>query len=465
MAEEIKDCRDCDGLKLTARERQICRGEADLPRDVIDSYRVKSWGLPPLFGTPAPARTLILPPGRTPVRQDHRAFSAQYEAQREALYPCVHRFHQTRADESNLCGSSGQQVNIFHCAGGHGECSLTKYCTKQTVPDCRRCRDRVEPTAVSEEWWKDSATQERYRRIATEFIQAIPPVDTSLSGRGVVITGGGKYFVSAYVTIRVLRHVGCKLPIELWCLDGEMDQEMTALVEPFGVTVHNAHEHAREAGYFIDHWWKGWQLKAYALRHSSFAEVIMLDSDCYPAKDPTFLFEWPGYMETGAIFWPDVGTEASRPFEADRRAAFGVPTFTEIQAESGQMVMNKVRNWREVNLALHYNQVAHYSYRIIYGDKDTFPIAFHRLGSKYSRMWPVLTHQMPALLQLDDRGQVLFYHRIDDKFSIPGTKFESMVARHARKRMAKNKFVHGWHHESFCHDCIAELKSQWTQTK
>lgn len=458
---EVNSFPECENLE--GRMRQICRGEAGLPLNGPNStnnYRTKLLGLQPLYGGSVIGSSQIVRPA---VRQS--AFSEHNEKTREQAYPCIHRFHQVRSDESNLCGSKGDQVNIFHCAGGHGECSLTKYCTKQTVKYCSGCKDRSSPIIPVEEWWKEPATQERYRRVATEFIETIPTVDPSLSGQGIVITGGGKYFVSAYVTIRVLRKVGCDLPIELWCLDGEMDDEMISLVAPFGVTVHNAQEHARDSGYFIEHWWKGWQLKAYALRHSSFAEVLMLDADSYPARDPSFLFEWKGYIDTGAIFWPDVGTEAQRPFEQNRRDAFGVPTFTEIQAESGQLVMNKVRNWREVNLALHYNQMASYSYRIIYGDKDTFPVAFHRLGTKYSRMWPVLTHQMPALLQLDDHGEVLFYHRIDDKFSIPGTKFESMVARGARKRMAVNKHVRGWHNEQFCHDCIAELKSKWTQTK
>ena len=121
----------------------------------------------------------------------------------------------------------------------------------------------------SVEWWNSHEVQESQRQLATEFIETIPNyVNGSLKRCGIVITGGGKYFVSAYITIRVTRSVGCTLPIELWHLDGEMDQQMIDIVSPLGVTCHNASEHAKGSDYFLNHWWKGWQLKAYALLHS-----------------------------------------------------------------------------------------------------------------------------------------------------------------------------------------------------
>ena len=42
--------------------------------------------------------------------------------------------------------------------------------------------------------------------------------------RGIVICGGGeRYLPSAYVLVRVLRHLGCGLPVEVWHLgEGEM---------------------------------------------------------------------------------------------------------------------------------------------------------------------------------------------------------------------------------------------------
>jgi hypothetical protein len=307
----------------------------------------------------------------------------------------------------------------------------------------------------SVEWWNSHEVQESQRQLATEFIETIPNyVNGSLKRCGIVITGGGKYFVSAYITIRVTRSVGCTLPIELWHLDGEMDQQMIDIVSPLGVTCHNASEHAKGSDYFLNHWWKGWQLKAYALLHSSFAEVLMLDADSYPVRDPSFLFDWSGYCEHGAIFWPDVG-QSRRMFPHGAAKSLGVPSFTEIPTESGQLVVNKVQCWRECNLAKHYNAQANYTYHIVYGDKDTFPTAWHRLGTKYARMWQVSNFVKPGILQLDGEGKTLFQHRIHDKFRLPGTKFDST------NQNAGENSVANWQHEDFCHKALAELRSVW----
>ena len=76
-------------------------------------------------------------------------------------------------------------------------------------------------------------------RTAEEFLAAIPdyPVDR-YHGRGVVLAGGGeRYFPSLYVSIRALRHVGCRLPIQVWYLgrNNEMPADRQALLGPYGV--------------------------------------------------------------------------------------------------------------------------------------------------------------------------------------------------------------------------------------
>src|SRR5262249_37180472 len=123
-------------------------------------------------------------------------------------------------------------------------------------------------------------------------------------GRGIVICAGGvRYFTNAWVCISRLRRAGCGLPIEVWYLDDrEMDREMSNLLAGLEVKSVNARvvkgkHSARIRG--------GWQLKAYALLHSRFREVLFLDADNVAVADPEFLFETAEYQATGAIFWPD----------------------------------------------------------------------------------------------------------------------------------------------------------------
>ena len=124
------------------------------------------------------------------------------------------------------------------------------------------------------------------------------------AGRGIVICGGGaKYLPSVYVLVRLLRHLRCGLPVEVWHLgEQEMPAAMRKLLEKLdvvcvdGLAMRRVHP-ARRLG--------GWELKCYALLHCAFAEVILLDADNCPVRNPEVLFTTPQYCEHGAIFWPD----------------------------------------------------------------------------------------------------------------------------------------------------------------
>jgi hypothetical protein len=93
------------------------------------------------------------------------------------------------------------------------------------------------------------------------------------SGRGIVICGGGeKYFPGVWVTIHIFRHLGCKLPIQIWYLgEREMDARMRLLLEGIGATCVDAlnvrqRHPIRTLG--------GWESKAYAILHCPFKEVL-----------------------------------------------------------------------------------------------------------------------------------------------------------------------------------------------
>lgn len=77
---------------------------------------------------------------------------------------------------------------------------------------------------------------ERMRFAAREAAHSKPPGDCF--GKGIVIYGGGvRYFANAWISISLLRELGCKLPIELWHLgEREIDSHMRGLLEPMGVT-------------------------------------------------------------------------------------------------------------------------------------------------------------------------------------------------------------------------------------
>ncbi len=333
-------------------------------------------------------------------------------------------------------------------AGETYECRHAQH-ADTTLEHCNRCADylfpvmssrmpveevlihRRHPGAVQPKgWWTWKNVHQAQRLLSQEFLDQLPAYPGDESECGIVVVGGGKYLPSAYVTCRVIRHLGCELPIELWHLEGEIAGAESAF-DGLNVAFRNADLiKARHPFRFLDeNWWKGWQLKAYALLYSGFEKLLLLDADCYPLRNPEFLLECEVFRRHGAVFWPDI--PSSRCLLTPKQVAvFGLPPFQDQAAESGQILMNRRASWRELSLAGHHNQQADFTYQILWGDKNTFPIAWKQLGQKYGRLWPSSRSFLEGIYQFDERGQPLFLHRCTGKFVLEGTRFDSTPGQH-----------------------------------
>lgn len=279
-------------------------------------------------------------------------------------------------------------------------------------------------------------------RLALErFIQNIPPPPIKFAGRGIVICGGGiRYFTNAWVCIHILRQVGCKLPIELWHLGSdELDAEMRELIEPLGVTCVDAHEVAkchpvRRLG--------GWQSKPYAILHSKFREVLFLDADNVPVVNPEFLFETRQFKKTGAIFWPDF---PSADLKNVIWESCGLKRTDTSEFESGQIVVDKSRCWDAMRLALWFNEHSDFYYQHIYGDKETFHLAFHKLRQSYGFVQKPIHRLVGTMCQHDFKGRRIFQHRNMDKWNL----------------FLRNRQVPDFWLEEDCLRYVRDLRSRW----
>jgi len=144
-----------------------------------------------------------------------------------------------------------------------------------------------------------------YREMLDQLLRTLPAFpEDRFAGRGIVLCGGGSYFPCLWVCVRVLRSLGCTLPIELWHLGPrEMTEEMKALLQPYDVVFRDAFAVARQ---FPVRRLDGWELKPYAILNSNFSEVLYIDSDNVVVRNPEFLFDTELYQQTGALFWPDL---------------------------------------------------------------------------------------------------------------------------------------------------------------
>ena len=269
-----------------------------------------------------------------------------------------------------------------------------------------------------------------------------PFPEDRFAGRGIVIcAGGARLFTCAWVAIALLRrHLACTLPIEVWHLGPEeMGPPMRGLLEELDAQPVDAFEVAKR--HQVERL-GGWELKPYAVMHSRFREVLLLDADNVPVRDPSFLFDRPEFRDTGALFWPDIVRLSP---DNEIWAISGLSYRDMWSVESGQMVLDKSRCWRALSLSHWINQHSHVFYQFLHGDKDTLVIAWLMLAQPYQfiRHSPKLLEA--TLCQRDPEGAVLFQHRNGAKWILDGN----------------NPRIDGFRLEGECRALLRELARLW----
>ncbi len=260
------------------------------------------------------------------------------------------------------------------------------------------------------------------RRLATRRSQIQVMPGETFAGQGIVICAGSpRIFTNAYVLIHVLRrHLGCRLPIEVWHFGStELSPRMAHLLRELEAQPVDAGAAMRLQPPVLSN---PWQLKPYAIKWSQFREVLYLDADQVPVRDPTEVFAWQQYQETGAVFWPDIiDLRADNPVWT----ICNLPPRRTISIESGQILIDKARHWESLDLALALNEEAQSLYRFIHGDKDTFLLGTMMSGAPYALVPGRPRSDVPwCLYQFDFDGRVLFQHRTGAKWSYKGPQQE-----------------------------------------
>ena len=326
------------------------------------------------------------------------------------------------------------EVKTFACRHpGHGP---------TTVEGCRTCPDYLFPLLTPEmpvaevrglielppvqqpdRWWSWPNVQDAYATAADEFLRNLPPYpEGRFAGRGIVIVGGGRYFPSVYVTVRAIRHVGCQLPVRVYSFGSEeMPPGWQELLTPFGVACVDLDDpgtgFAFPAGFGgEDPTERGWAAKVRAILECPFEEVLFLDADSYPCRDPGFLFDLPAYRETGAVFWHDDPVDPRL-----RWSAFRVEPSAGSSIEAGQLLVNKRLCWEPLQLGWWYAARAAATFRWGYGDKHAcFQVPWAKLGRKYASFADRGEWSVQAFRHVGPDGAPLFVHRCRDKFRFPG---------------------------------------------
>lgn len=260
--------------------------------------------------------------------------------------------------------------------------------------------------------------------------------------------GGVTYLTNAYIALRLLRHHGCDLPVEIWYQDdSEVDERSKALFSELDVAFHSSRDEALSRNLPPP---TGWALKPFAILHSAFDEVLYLDSDNFVVRDPTYLFDCHEFLECGAVFWPDL--QKSSPYNRVWEM-LGLYPRDEWEFESGQILVKKSEFLEPLRFALQMNYEADRYYQHIWGDKDTFRFAWHKSGRRFAMPDTGVELLTAAngpknggvMCQHDFEGRRVFQHRNILKWQLFGN----------------NPHVAGFFHEPLCRKFLEELRVQW----
>ena len=250
------------------------------------------------------------------------------------------------------------------------------------------------------------------------------PSEDFTEEKGIVICAGGLVYIpGAIILIKILKKLNCSLPIEVWYLDdSEMDDYLVSVITDLGAKCVNASLVRKK--YPVRHM-GGWEIKCYSVIHSNFRQVLFIDADNIPTRNPTFLFDDKEYIKNGMIYWSD------REFfdvDAEIFKICDIILHRKIRKmESGQMVINKEECWEALQVTMHLNEYSDFYYKYVWGDKDTFQIGCmikkknvniinitpkEMQYNKYTVGWKL------GMMQPFHDGTVLFQHRGFDKFSL-----------------------------------------------
>jgi predicted O-linked N-acetylglucosamine transferase (SPINDLY family) len=206
--------------------------------------------------------------------------------------------------------------------------------------------------------------------------------------KGVIICGGDTYFVSIIICIENIYKYNSTIKIEwYYCGDELFDFQKKYVIEKYkNVNLINCLD-------VIPNWFpetitqkqiKGFMMKPFSLMTTKFSEVLLLDADNLPVFNIESLFNNPTYLLHDNIFWPDIdyenktkmlplGNDVYKKFKVD------VPLYL---TDSGQVLININKCWESICVCYYINYNFEIFYKLFYGDKDIYYIAF-KLTNKF----------------------------------------------------------------------------------
>jgi len=219
--------------------------------------------------------------------------------------------------------------------------------------------------------------------------------------RGMVIPVIEKYEGILIQNLKnMLTELNFKLPIELWQVGSEISEDATRKIQEmqlkYDIRFKNVEDYTNNPLH-----WKGYQIKAFIIKHTEFDEVILCDCDTMFVINPEIIFDDTMYISTGNFLfkdylyhYPNSYTEIEDRIKFIRKLLPVPNAYFPIEwayiysgpydhtkhswyyQESSVLYINKGLHSDVVDTIYKLNDDWKETYKYILGDKETFWLAF-----------------------------------------------------------------------------------------
>ena len=257
--------------------------------------------------------------------------------------------------------------------------------------------------------------------------------------KGIIYCAGGvEYFKCAFASAYALRKLGCNLPIQFWHIgDNEINAEMRQLCSNYNIECVNAVNVCKHNGLGINFFGqkahKKFEIKPLSILFTNIRQVLFIDADNIPVKDPTYLYDDNRYKEHGSIFWPDFDNRDGKYLEwLPERSwkAFGMNHRKELDFETGQILVDKSKCYKELCITLWVNMHSKFFYNYMHGDKSSFHLVWRKCNKNYYINNKPPGWKWQCLLQYDPDNNLIFQHACHGKKQICDGNVPAEIVNH-----------------------------------
>lgn len=267
--------------------------------------------------------------------------------------------------------------------------------------------------------------------------------------RGIVIpTGSGTFRFACHLVTNLRRNLKTNLPIQIvYAGDEDLPEEKRKAIASLNLPFEDKIEFLDILDVFDDSTLNmtsgGWAIKAFAALGSRFKEVILLDADAVFLQDPEVVFQQQAYIDKGVLLFHDRKlwqyafperhqwwhSQIIHPSAEMSKSLAWTQQYGEEQ-DSGAVVVDKGR--LDVLLGLlhvawqnTYAVREEVTYRLTYGDKESWWLGFELAGSTYAFErhyggivgWPPAVHDSGidkvcsfVIAHVDESDKLLWYN-------------------------------------------------------